>query len=486
MASLTSVFSNKDSINSRISGSVRMFGMPHQLLKHNDPRLGVGTDLGTMFAETMILEAPIVAIKPGKSVFLPGEKESTEKKLLNEYLAITGNIEDEGLDVALSEAEADNIKWFGHKAAYNEYMIGVNMICRVMARYYGISNERVPWSGGTFGSYDWRGYSFSSQYNRTDAQNDKTSSGNLFTKLADMIETMTSSLDNPMEDTTYLQFYVDANATYNESADNTTAQSILTSFTDKIETAGKELMVIGAISGAEDFEKTVESVTESGGDMLNGVASAIDFTKSEGISKLMGRLVSGAKQVIRGGNFVLPERFDDSSYSRSYSFTVTLHTPYGNKLAHFLNVGVPLAHILGFTLPIQTTANTFKSPYLLKVFSQGWFNCSMGIASIGITKGSDWAANGLPNEVKVDITIKDLYSALFLPQTTANFISNSGLIEFLMVNCGVDITNQDLFSSWNIWNTLLQGNIKDKVTRAPYQVAYSITEAIRNKMTLFN
>lgn len=472
----------------KINASTRMIGMPHQLLAHNDPRLSETTDLGKTFAETIILEAPIIAIKPGVSEFLPGKNDEEKHAYVNQFVDAASGSAKSALR-KLEDEESDSLHWFDHKPAYSDYMIGVNMICRAMAVLYGVDKIKVPWVKGnvTFGYYDWRYYKLGKQYEQSvsTSRNSKNGQGWAASALQ-LISSMKSTIQ---DDDQYVHFYVDANASFSESANNATTQSLLSSFTDKIEGTAKELSMIGAIGmGSEQFDSLVN---DASGNIDNLIQSTVDTLAPNGgvggIGTLFKRLSSGAKQIIRGGNFVLPEHYSDSTYSKSYSFSLTLSTPYGHKLAHFLNIGVGLAHILGLFLPIQMSANTFKSPYLLKCFSPGWFNASLAIGdSMSITKGGDggWAANGLPNEVKVDVSIKDLYSQMYLPHKVSDFIENSGMIEFLMVNCAVDITNQDLFLGSKIWISLLAGSVSDKVTAAPFQVKNALLNRVRNKFNL--
>ncbi|MCM1218691.1 MAG: hypothetical protein NC548_29740 [Lachnospiraceae bacterium] len=473
----------------KVDASMRMFGMPHQLLEHNDPRLSQTTDLGKTFAEYMIIEAPIISIKPGVSEFLPGKNDDEKKAYVNQYVSAAGSSSVKSTLRKLEDEESDSLHWFDHKPAYSDYMIGVNMICKTMAVLYGVDKIKVPWVKGntTFGYYDWRYYRLGKQYERSVSTSGSGKDGQGWAKAAmQLMSNIKSTIQN---DDQYVDFYVDANASFSESASNSTTQSMLASFTDKIESMAKELSMIGAMGmGSEEFEA---KITEASGDVDNLIQSTVDSLAPNGgvggIGTLFKRLSSGAKQIIRGGNFVLPEHYSDSSYSKSYSFSMTLATPYGTKLGHFLNVGVPLAHILGLFLPVQMSANTFKSPYLLKCFSPGWFNCSLGIGdSCSISKGGDsgWAANGLPNEIKVDVSIKDLYAQMYIPQKMSDFIENSGMIEFLMVTCGVDITNQELFLSSKIWVYLLAGSISDKVTAAPFQVKNALLNRVRNKFNL--
>ena len=57
-------------------------------------------------------------------------------------------------------------------------------------------------------------------------------------------------------------------------------------------------------------------------------------------------------------------------------------------------------------------------------------------------QGDAWSVDGLPMQVKIQMTVKDLYSELSVPNsgTPAAFMQNQGMIDFLAVTCGVDIT----------------------------------------------
>ena len=70
------------------------------------------------------------------------------------------------------------------------------------------------------------------------------------------------------------------------------------------------------------------------------------------------------------------------------------------------------------------------------------------VTSLTIDKGStenSWTVDGYPNQIKVTMTIQDLYSDLSMTPAGVEdgvilFLSNSSLIEFLATNCGVNLT----------------------------------------------
>lgn len=479
-------------VNDKIDASVRMFGMPHQLLAHNDPRIGTGTDLGRTYAETFILEAPSICIKPGIVRFLPGANDEERETYLNAILSdASGNSKDELMQV-LNDPSTDNLQYYDHEGKYGSYMSGVNLLCHTMAALLGLDKVRVPWTerAVSFGMYDWKNYRLSDSFVSRDTDQDVEESDdndeNWVGRLISAVTGAAGSVANAIEkDDSYVQFYVDANASFSESMSNSTQSSALESFTSTIEGMAKELSMIAGTAGvASDYESLVGDVSSS----IEQYTASLSGNSSW-MAGLLSRLGTGAKQVIQGGNFQIPEIYSNSSYDKSYSFTMTLATPYGNKLAWYINIGVPFCHLLGLALPLQLSANTYKSPFLLKCFSQGWFNCSLGIVdSISIEKGGDqsWSVYGLPNEVRVSISIKDLYSALSLPANRSQFIANSGMMEFLMVNCGIDITNQKLSTKWKVWVALLRDILQDKVTTTTYNIGSGIRDAIADKLLLFN
>ena len=479
-------------VNDKIDASVRMFGMPHQLLAHNDPRIGTGTDLGRTYAETFILEAPSICIKPGIVRFLPGANDEERETYLNAILSdASGNSKDELMQV-LNDPSTDNLQYYDHEGKYGSYMSGVNLLCHTMAALLGLDKVRVPWTerAVSFGMYDWKNYRLSDSFVSRDTDQEVEESDdndeNWVGRLISAVTGAAGSVANAIEkDDSYVQFYVDANASFSESMSNSTQSSALESYTSTIEGMAKELSMIAGTAGvASDYESLVGDVSSS----IEQYTASLSGNSSW-MAGLLSRLGTGAKQVIQGGNFQIPEIYSNSSYDKSYSFTMTLATPYGNKLAWYINIGVPFCHLLGLALPLQLSANTYKSPFLLKCFSQGWFNCSLGIVdSISIEKGGDqsWSVYGLPNEVRVSISIKDLYSALSLPANRSQFIANSGMMEFLMVNCGIDITNQKLSTKWKVWVALLRDILQDKVTTTTYNIGSGIRDAIADKLLLFN
>lgn len=159
---------------------------------------------------------------------------------------------------------------------------------------------------------------------------------------------------------------------------------------------------------------------------------------------------------------------------------MNLVSPYGDPESIFLNIIVPMMHLIALSMPRQTSANSFGSPFLVKAFAKGWFSCDLGmIDSISIDKtGSSWNVHGLPNEVKITIGITDLYKNLMISKSTAPqlFFVNQGLIEFLAVTCGMNITQGNLALKLST----IFSSFKDAIWDAPSNLYDSIVQRLRN------
>jgi hypothetical protein len=204
---------------------------------------------------------------------------------------------------------------------------------------------------------------------------------------------------------------------------------------------------------------------------------AVSKFGSDGILKRMGDM---ATTVISGANVVFPEIWGNSAYNKSYNITINLTSPYGDRRSSYLNVIVPLMHLMALALPRQTSANSFTTPFIVKVSSKGWFSCEMGmIDNISIEKvvGS-YNVDGLPTEVKVNISIKDLYSTLMMTNNAEPmmFFENKGLMNWLAVTCGMDITKPHFEEQWEAMLMTLFNSIVD----IPGDIANSILEGLKN------
>lgn len=498
------VATKRNALASTIDGSMRMFGMPHQMTPQTDRRISKETDLGTVFTEHFIADAPVIYLKPGKSNFLPGMSNSEKRNIVNSIInSAKGDKKTSGLAAKLANMKDNDWRYFDFKEDYAAYVRNVNVLCRMCAVFLKIHKKEVPWQAGkaTYGTYDWSGYTFETLYNdKTKVSvkpakdvDDKKESTSLLDKVLTVVKdgtkkvknTAKAAVDNLLSDDNFVRFYVDASVGFSESVSNTTSQSMVNSYIDSIESIGKELSFVSGATGL-DVNKVINSTSSTIDSTVNKVLSG-----DGAIGNFLKRLTGTGKQVLAGANFIAPDIWSGADYSKSYNFSITLSTPYGNIESWYLNICVPLIHLLALALPRQNTANTYNAPFLVRAYSPGWFSCDLGvIESMTITKapsGEAWSQKALPLDIKIDISIKELYTSLAIPEggEFKLFFANTGLMNYLMINCGVDITKQSLDLKVTVFINIFKNIVGDAIDEATDSLWYSFKSHVRGIFNLW-
>jgi hypothetical protein len=204
------------------------------------------------------------------------------------------------------------------------------------------------------------------------------------------------------------------------------------------------------------------------------------------MSGALSRIINLGSETLRGHNLIIPDIYQNSTYQKSYTITVHLKAPYGTKFGYYIDIFVPMMHLLALTAPRQETANSFSSPFLVKVYVPSVFTCNLGIVdSISINKVSDaWSVDGFPTEVDVTLNITDLYSDLMMTPSSnpMQFVNNSSMIEYLATNCGLDLTVPNFKKKFeNIVNSTIASfsdvptNVKSSVEEQIYRLIGSVT-----------
>jgi hypothetical protein len=395
-----------------------------------------GEKLGRKYLETVIGETPILSIIPGKPSFLIDFKK--EQKGLVADLFSDVKKDKAKKDFVEKFFGIDDMKYFEFLSDYSNYQRYANMLCRVSSMYLGIGELKAPNSNNTYLEYDWSNYRFSNTQIPNGGKGiDKRTDDGIFTfkeLKADIYEAIFGGEQYK------LRFYIDSSSGFSESTSNSTATSYLEGAFEKGEGFMKELAFFINSTGMEagdNLKKGVGNVLESSSDAL----------KTIGGPGLFSTLLGNAAVVVTGSNIEFPEIWQDANYNKSYNVTLNLFSPYGDKESIYLNILVPMMHVLALALPRQTTANSYSSPFLIRATAKGWFSCEMGvIENLTIEKDPDsWTIDGLPTKVKISFSIKDLYSSLSIPSTTQPFLfyQNVGLQHFLEVTCGLDVAAPD-------------------------------------------
>jgi hypothetical protein len=281
-----------------------------------------------------------------------------------------------------------------------------------------------------------------------------------------------------------LAYYINSDYQISDTISNNTTESMLASKVNGMSDLGREMnFLLGGASASTGmaFDKASQE------NLLKNLQNSQDFaSKMVNSSDIIKGVVGGLQTVFSGGKLIFPELWSDSSFSRSYDINMKLTTPDCDKLSWFLNICVPLLHLVGLVAPRQAGVNGYVAPFLVRAFYKGMFNCDMGIiTSMNINKGQEsaWTKDGLPTIVDVSFSIKDLYSALAISsnQNIKNgLMNNIILLDFIANTCGVNINEPDLVRTIDMYFTQ---NVKNKVTNfVRLDVAGGLDQWATNKM----
>ena len=428
--------------------NTKIFGLPHQFLETTDIRIDSNNNFGYQFLTNIYAERPIVTLMPGKMLYLP-DYSKADAKVFGSIMA-GGGFENENsksvLQSIIDSHDAGETRYYDFATDYSEYIKHVNLLCRVAAIYLGIGDENGP-DGTKYKNMDWGNYQAFNDY--SNPVNDSF--------LFEVQQAGTQFIqDFTVGQRAYVNFYIDPNPSVNESQSNTTQKSQLEGAFDSVEGIVKEgNMLLNSVSTAGD---EIAGFFTTAGEAILDLANATTL----GIFKNMLQL--GGKEVLHGANLIFPEIWMESEYSKSFNIQINLASPYGDKESIYLNIFVPMLHALALALPRQSSANSFSSPFLIRGYVQGWFSIDMGIVeSISIDKGPEqsWSVEGLPTQVKITLQIKDLYSQLMLPPKTGMFFTNQGMMDYLGVMCGIDMTAAQVLLKAKVMVALLKNSVTD-------------------------
>lgn len=452
--------------------NTRLLGLPYQFMDTADIRIDEARKMGRLFLYNIFAEAPILTVLPGTTEFLPSYKNDEKNVFANLWAGMNNG--DSNAQTALQELVNDEAegRYFDFKVDYGNYIKYVNLLCRVTAVILGIGDNTPPGISTPYKNFDWGNYKYFNNY--------KLESGDSSNIIQSTLDSVTDKIGSFVDDSIsgshqYLSIYVDPTTSFNESTTNETGKSALEGKFDEMESKIKEYDFFMKSMALGEESDTIKGYVEN---IMNGIGSL----GSEG-GFLNNLLSKGKEVIINGSNLIFPEIWQDSEYSKSYTIQTTFISPYGDKESVYLNCLVPMLHLLALALPRQTTANTYTSPFLVKMFAKGWFSCDMGIVeSIQIEKGSDqsWTVDGLPSVMKVTLNVKDLYSQLMLsPSNKASlFFSNQGMIDFLGATCGMDLSRPNI----EIKIKIAMAIFFNRVTDVPSNWYRSMVQSINNRV----
>lgn len=438
-----------------------IYGIPYQFPAFVDKKLptesgGVGS-FGTAYADRIISRMPLLMLSPGKVDFL---SDYTDKEKFPIIGALLSGSEADTTLSSFIEKPGKYYTFSYNSVEYWKYVNTMNMAC---ALYLGIGDVELNINDYTAAAKDflWE-----------NATNEKF--GNWVVTNED-----------------YVCFYADATSTKNEDFSNSTTSSQIADKVNSFSDLAKEVrFVMGAAAGAK-FSLLEE-------DNIGNVQAKIDEIADSylGGSRLFSDLGKDFAVIAAGGKLCFPEIWSDSEFSQSFDVNIKLRCPCPNPVQWFLDIIVPLNHLIAFVMPrtpygkntlgeqFDNVASGYMSPFLVRAFYRGLFNCDMGIiTSLSITKGKEgsWTLNGLPTEVDVSLTIKDLYNVMVMTcqDTPTTFMSNTCFLNYLSNACGISISKMDIDRSIELYTTVYKHKIVNTVTGRNFW--NGVIQGIQNK-----
>jgi hypothetical protein len=478
----------------------RTFGAPFQFMDSVDKKFSeINPYLGNEYLRNFTLNSPILHIRPGMPKYTGGTSSSSLSSIIRD-IYLTSNSDGMNMVQSLIQGLAQGTvfrsgsklqrRMFSFRETYYDYMQHVNYMCRSMATFLNLTDtSRFPTgtftstSGDDYGwqefsSIKWENYRMMAnsvvktpwQYlkelcessplgsawyglqnglastllvvttdvvNLTESIASAGMSGVIKSFQDSFSESMSGTLQNKI---TAVEFVVEPVA-FDESYTNETKESTIASTINSLrDSVGSE---IGFITNAAADDSIIAQAAEFLGGGLESIATSLADFVQPATGGFVSNLFSGALASIKGQKMIYPKIYDQSNSSMNYQFTVNLSSPYGDIYNYYMNIVVPLMHLIALVCPRLVTSNSVASPYLVQAYVPGMCTCNMGIIQqMQITKNKDSnhvSVNGYPLDVKVTFTIEELYNAMSISpgNDPASFLFNDTLNDYLANAAGL-------------------------------------------------
>lgn len=422
---------NTSSIDSsefvKIRNIAGVFGLPYQFLPSADLRLDNSQNahnIGSEYGERIIKNMPLLFIAPGKANFMTKYSKKNKESILEKLISLGVGNEGSSIEDLL---DSDG-RYYTFEYDQTSYYKFVNPMCRIAAQYLGLQD--VTLDGTTpLDSINWEDYTKS----RIKSIGDFGSYSSI-------------------------PFYMDTATSISESYGNDTTQSMIASTVNSISDYGRELtFLLGYGATATGLESVLADADVAKN--LENVQNII--TKALGSGNFLSSLAGHLATVATGGKLIFPEIWSDSTFSRNYSCDFKFISPDPSNLSIYLNVLVPLFHLIALVAPqsVITNPNGYTNPFLIRAVYKGFFNVDMGIiTSMSVTKGAEcqWTPDGLPTSINVSIDIKDLYQAMSITSTENtqfkyDTLNNTALMDYIANLCGINIYKPEAARMIEMW-----------------------------------
>lgn len=454
-----------NTVTSRMGSAIPRYtfvhGLPFQMTGITDRRINRGSSrdqYGRVFAKEIVANTPISVITPCIPKFLTSsnggistpdkdsilsilQTDSSQTSAVEEVLSRFNNKSDSALDLFVAQPST---------ASYYEY---VNALCSASAINMGIGN--MQYNGKKVKNLDW------GKYNQ---DIDK------YSILGDIVGPQLNAVSIAYDPTGALS----------DSLSNSTRQSALAQLIkDKASGVQEMEFMMGSTIGKSmggAYDEYLEQDILGYKDMINSNPNSV-----------ISSITRGFRTIVSGSSIRMPEIWSDSGKSSDgYTITAKFMSPYADAFSKWRWVLVPFWHCFALTAPRSTTPTSFSSPYIIKAYSKGYYNCENGIIqSLSYRKFGDGdmiSDDGIPTCIEVEISIRDLYGSIAMSNFVdpGNFFANSGLLELIGSMSGTNMSRLSIDEKVALYANAQ----KERYLGTPGRAMERITESIRN--TYFN
>jgi len=383
---------------------------------------------GRSFAKDIAANMPIVVLAPGRPKFLTSVKKGvggyvseTVNNVKNTFMPMfsaQSDTEYGSILEGLNDIEGD-YNYYSMEVDTAKYYKYVNSLCRTSAQLMGLG--KVRYHGKSCSDFDWGDYN-------TAAEQDF------------------SIFEQVMGLSAGVSFAFDPQSSVSDTIQNSTADSQFASFFNDLSSKARELEFITGYtgSGANEIFDSANYVQQA--------TSQLNIGALAGLQNVIDRITVWGENTLHGMNMRFPEIWGDSSHSRSYDIDMHFIAPYATAFCKWRYVLVPFFHLFALAAP-KSDKNTsqYSAPFLIRAYSKGYFNVEMGIIESITWKrfgdGDMISEDGIPTQMDVSISFKDLYHTLSMTEfygdgLTGNikcFMNNTGLMDLIGTLSGVNM-----------------------------------------------
>ena len=416
----------------RIARSITgVFGLPYQFSPTVDPIMAengrytdTSVNIGRKYGQKILSVMPVLFLTPGEPLFMGSKKHKSQvaSRLIS---ALNGD--------EYNNDEDDDTRYYTFAQDFEEYKKYAETSLRALAYFMGIQDVKVPVPGT---NYDEKLGSLRLQHFMS----------NDFTKI--------------FGTHCVLPFYLDAETSISEDFSNDTTESMISQTANGFSQTAREIQFI---MGSKDSGGLLKAMGNAVTDIGSNIAGAAGELSSALVGKnLLSRVAGELTTIVTGGKIIFPEIWSGSSYSKSYNINLKLRSPDPDPVSIFLNIYMPIVLLVSMAAPRQVgnSANSYESPFLVRATYKSIFNCDLGIIqSLSITKGGPdrWNVMGQPYTADVSITLKDLYSDMFISKRMG-MLNNTAQMDYLATMAGVDLNEFEPFRLIKL-GAMMAGNV---------------------------